>query len=65
MMIELKKLNQESIFVNPDIIRYLESTPDSIITFIDGSKIIVADKPEEIIAKIKYFKKSCLEVSVK
>ena len=56
-MIELKKLNGASIFVNPDLIRAVESTPDTIVHFIDGESILVKDSPKEIVAGIVAFRR--------
>jgi len=56
-MIELNKLNGMSIFVNPDLIRVVESTPDTVVNFIDGESIIVLNSPQEIITRIISFRK--------
>lgn len=56
-MIELKKLNGTAIFVNPDLIRAVESTPDTVVNFIDGESILVKDSPQEIIASIVSFRR--------
>ncbi len=56
-MIELKKLNGASIFVNPDLIRVVESTPDTLINFVDGESLLVKDTPQEIIASIVSYRR--------
>lgn len=62
-MIALKKLNGEAIFVNPDVIRYVECTPDTVITFMDGKKIIVKDSPQCVIDMVVGFRQRCRNVS--
>ena len=57
-MIELKKLNGAAIFVNPDMIRVVESTPDTLVQFIDGESLLVQTSPQEIVAKIISFRKT-------
>jgi flagellar protein FlbD len=57
-MIELNKLNGQRFMVNPDLIRYIEATPDTVLTFVDGVKIVVLDKPDEIVSKIVQFRRS-------
>ncbi len=59
-MIELKKLNGTSIFVNPDMIRAVEATPDTVVNFLDGETILVLNTPEEIVSSIVSFRKSYL-----
>lgn len=63
-MIELYKLNGQTVFVNPDLIRFMESTPDTVLTFIDGQKIVVRDAPTEINEKIVKYRQSCFQMPV-
>ncbi len=51
-MIALRRLNNQSIMVNADLIESLESTPDTVVTLTSGNKLIVRDTMEEIQAKI-------------
>ena len=59
-MIELNKLNGLRFLVNPDLIRYIEATPDTVLTVVDGEKLVVLDKPDEIVAKVIQFRRSIL-----
>lgn len=60
-MINLKKMNGESIYINPDLIRYIEKTPDTLITFLDGQQIMVRNSPEEISNQIIELKRKFFE----
>ena len=51
-MIQLSKLNRETVYVNPDLIRWIEVRPDTVITFTDGHQLMVREKPEDILQKI-------------
>jgi flagellar protein FlbD len=51
-MIALRRLNNQPIMVNADLIETLESTPDTVVTLTSGNKLIVRDSMEEIRAKI-------------
>jgi flagellar protein FlbD len=51
-MIALRRLNNQPIMVNADLIESLESTPDTVVTLTSGNKLIVRDTPEEIAEKI-------------
>lgn len=55
-MIELNRLNNEPFYVNEDRIEYIEATPDTVICFESGRKVIVAETPEEVIQKILSFR---------
>lgn len=58
-MIELSRLNGLEVVVNPDLIRFIEKTPDTILTFVDGEKLLVREQPEEIVEKIVRYRKIC------
>jgi flagellar protein FlbD len=47
-MIALRRLNNQPIMVNADLIETLESTPDTVVTLTSGNKLIVRDTMEEI-----------------
>jgi len=56
-MIALRRLNNQSIMVNPDLIESLEATPDTVVTLTNGNKLIVRDTMDEIRDKIVEFKR--------
>lgn len=56
-MIALRRLNNEAIMVNPDLIESLEATPDTVVTLTSGNKLIVRDSMDEIREKIIEFKR--------
>jgi flagellar protein FlbD len=51
-MIKLTRLNNSTVYVNPDLIKSLEETPDTIISLINGDHYLVREKAEEVIDKI-------------
>jgi flagellar protein FlbD len=57
-MIEVSKLNGAPLLVNPDLILYIEATPDTVLTFTDGEKLMVREQPREIVEKIVDFRRS-------
>lgn len=58
-MIELTRLNGDRLHVNPDHIRFVEICPDTLITFTDGRTLMVKERPLEIAALVRLFRKSC------
>lgn len=42
-MIELTRLNGAKIFVNPSHIRFVESCPETLLTFFDGKTLMVKE----------------------
>ncbi len=47
-MIEVTKLNGSKILINAEIIESVEETPDTVISFVTGKKIIVKESRQEI-----------------
>jgi flagellar protein FlbD len=59
-MIELTTLGGKRIWVNQELIRTVESAPDTILCMTDGTRMPVRETPEEIRTKIIQFKKEVL-----
>ncbi len=47
-MIDVTRLNDKILTVNCDLIEFIEETPDTVITFTTGTKIVVRESAEEI-----------------
>jgi flagellar protein FlbD len=60
-MISLTRLNNRSLFVNSDLIKFVEQSPDTVVTLITGEKIVVLEKPSEVLARLVSFRRSVLE----
>jgi len=56
-MIEVTKLNNQKILINPDYIEVVEETPDTVITFTTGRKIIVKESRQEVKNLVKSYRK--------
>ena len=56
-MIEVTKLNDVKILVNPDLFEVIEETPDTVITLVTGRKIIVKESRQELKNLVKLYRK--------
>jgi flagellar protein FlbD len=56
-MVLLKKINNAEIAVNCDLIEYIEETPDTVITFTNGEKVVVQERMGKIIEKIVLYRR--------
>jgi flagellar protein FlbD len=55
----------DDLYLNPDQVQMIEGTPDTVVTLINGSKFVIAERPEEIADLIRRWRASILaEVSV-
>jgi flagellar protein FlbD len=59
-MIYLTRLNHQSLVVNSDLIKFIENAPDTVLTLTGGEKIVVREKPEEVVQRIIAFRRSVL-----
>ena len=49
------RLDQRKVIVNADLIKYVESTPDTILTLTTGDKLIVKETPDEVVQRVVEF----------
>jgi flagellar protein FlbD len=60
IMIQLTRLNNKALTVNSDLIKFVEQSPDTLITLITGEKIVVRERADEVLARIVEFRRSVL-----
>lgn len=60
-MIRLTRLNNQSFMVNSDLIKFVERSPDTLITLLTGEKIVVRENPQEVLDRVITFRRSVLE----
>ena len=51
-MIELTRLNGTPIVLNSDLIKIAEASPDTMLTLINGEKLIVRENTAEVVERI-------------
>lgn len=56
-MIEVTKLNDKKILINSDLIESVEETPDTVLSFTTGKKIVVKESRQEIKNLVISYKK--------
>ncbi|PXV93511.1 flagellar protein FlbD [Lachnotalea glycerini] len=56
-MIEVTKLNDKKVLINSDLIESVEETPDTVISFTTGKKIIVKESRQDIKNLVISYKK--------
>jgi flagellar protein FlbD len=59
-MIHVTRLNQSSVVLNSDLIEQIESTPDTLITLTNNQKLIVLETADEIVERIRVYRRSIL-----
>lgn len=66
-MIAVHRLTHPSddLYLNPDQVQMIEGTPDTVVTLTNGSKFVIAERPEQVADLIRVWRASVLaEVNV-
>jgi flagellar protein FlbD len=59
-MIQLTRLNNTTIIINSDLIKCVEQSPDTVITLLNGEKILVRESAAQILDAIVQFRRRVL-----
>jgi len=62
-MIQLHRLRGERFLLNPDLIEVIESTPETVVTLVDGRKTVVSESPDEVAQRVVRFRAAILAAS--
>ena len=62
-MIKLTKFNSEvnqkgEFVLNAEIIETIEETPDTVVTLINGKKLIVEEKMDEVVQRVMRYRRA-------
>jgi len=60
-MIQLTRLNNKPLVVNSDLIKFVEQSPDTLITLVTGEKIVVLETPAQVLTRVAEFRRSVLQ----
>jgi flagellar protein FlbD len=50
-MIKLTRLGGEAFILNAELIKYVESRPDTYITLVPGERLVVEETPDEVLRR--------------
>jgi flagellar protein FlbD len=57
-VITVRKINNKELVVNCELIKTIEGESDTVISLVTGEKLVVADRPHEIVRKVIEYRKS-------
>jgi flagellar protein FlbD len=60
-MIQLTRLNKQLLWLNSDLIKYVESSPDTLLTLLGGDKIVVRESCDEVVRRVIDFRRQVLQ----
>jgi len=58
-MIPVTRLNGQEVYVNADMILFLESSPETILTLENGKKVTVKETIPQVVERVVEFKSRC------
>lgn len=66
-MIELQRLGAhgETLWLNPDLIATLEAHPDTVVALTTGTKVVVANPIDDVIARVRAWRVSVARGALK
>ena len=59
-MILVTRLNGPEFALNPDLVERAESTPDTVVTLVDGTKYVIAESVEQFISLVRGYRAAVL-----
>jgi len=60
-MIEVTRLNNSKLWINAEMIEFVEATPDTVISLVNRDKIIVKTSPQEVVQAIIEYRRQTLQ----
>ena len=56
-MIKVTRLSGSELVINSDLIEFVESRPDTIVSLVTGKKIMIKESADDVIARVAEFKR--------
>jgi flagellar protein FlbD len=56
-MIEVTYMGNQPRLVNPDLLEYIDTVPDTMLVMVNGHRYMVAESPETIVDRIVAFRR--------
>lgn len=63
-MIAVTRLDGSTMVVNDDQIAWIETHPDTVISMMNGEKLLVRESPDELVERTRHFKRSLAAAGV-
>ena len=66
-MIELQRLGAhgEPVWLNPDLVATIEAHPDTVVVLTTGTKLVVANSIDDVVARIRAWRVSVARGALK
>ena len=51
-MIRLTRLNGKEFLLNSELIKFLEETPDTVVTLVNGERVVVVESADDVVERV-------------
>ncbi len=62
-MIHLTRLNGHRLILNCELIKHAEASPDTVLTLINGEKLVVLESCDEVATRVLQYRASTLKAA--
>ena len=62
-MITLTRISGNAFVLNCDLIERIDSTPDTVVSLVDGKKYVVLESPTQVMAAIRQHRSEIIALS--
>jgi flagellar protein FlbD len=62
-MIELTRLNGSRLSINCDLIKFVDSAPDTLLTLVTGEKLVVLEARVEVMRKVVEYRATVIRLA--
>jgi flagellar protein FlbD len=59
-MIRITRLDGSELLINADLIEFIETTPDTVLSLLNNKKMVVKEPAEEIVRRVIAYKRRIL-----
>lgn len=63
-MVSLTRLNGTRFVVNVELIKFIENTPDTMITLVSGDRVIVKETLDEVVNKAIVYQRQVRSLAI-
>ena len=60
-MIQLTRINKQTLILNADSIEQIETTPDTVIHLAGGQKLVVLESVDEVVRRVVAYKQQLFQ----
>ncbi|MGL4514222.1 MAG: flagellar FlbD family protein [Lacipirellulaceae bacterium] len=57
-MIRLTRLGGDAFLLNAELVKYVESLPDTYVTLTSGDRLVVSETPDEVLRRVIEYQRS-------